>query len=181
MFDNKGKSKLLHEVFFYPPPANHGIDPNYEYPEATINFEEVTDKQIACKAKRLNAYKAPGVNGISNAVLTHYVDLLASRLGPIFRATFNANYYPAKWKTYKTVVLRKPGKPDYSVPNTYRLIALLDVFAKLLSACVKDIWEHHTEAQNLLPTSQFWERKGCSATDAVHSLVKFTKREGRKR
>ena len=179
--DNKGKSALLHEVFFYPPPADHGIDPNQEYPEATIYFEEVTDDQIARKAQKLNAFKAPGINGISNSVLTHCADLLAPHLGPIFRATFNANYYPAKWKTYKTVVLRKPGKPDYSVPNAYRPIALLDVFAKLLSACVKDIWEHHVEAQGLLPASQFGGRKGRTATDAVHSLVEFTKQAWRRK
>ena len=68
--DNEGKSKLLHEVFFYLPPADHGIDPNYQYPEAMIDFEEVTDEQIAHKAKSLNVYKAPGVDGISNSVLT---------------------------------------------------------------------------------------------------------------
>ena len=179
--DNEGKSKLLHEVFFYLPPADHGVDPNHEYLEVTIDFEEVTDTQIARKAKSLNAYKAPGVNGISNAVLTHCADLLAPRLGPIFRATFNSNHYPTKWKTYKTVVLRKPGKPDYSVPNAYRPIALLDVFAKLLSACVKDIWEYHTEAQNLLPSNQFGGRKGRTATDAVHSLVEFTKQAWRRK
>ena len=78
-------------------------------------------------------------------------------------------------------MLRKPGKPDYAVPNAYRPIALLDVFAKLLSSCVKDIWEYHTEAQNLLPASQFGGRKGRTATDAVHSLVEFTKQAWRRK
>src|ERR1700678_1885780 len=179
--NNQGKSKLLHEVFFYPPPANHRVDPNYVYPEVTIEFEEVTDEQIAHKARRLNAYKAPGVNGISNAVLTHCADLLAPRLGPIFRATFKVNHYPARWKTFKTVVLRKPGKADYSIPNAYRPIALLDVFAKLLSACVKDIWEYRVEELNLLPSNQYGGREGRTATDAVHSLVDFTKQAWRRK
>jgi len=174
-FDNVGKSRLLHEVFFYAPPDDHGVDPNYQYPEPIIEFEEVTNEQIEQVAKSLNPYKAPGLNGISNSVLTHCADLLAPRLGPIFRATFDTSYYPRNWKTYKTVVLRKPGKPDYTIPNAYRPIALLDVFAKLLSACVKEIWEYYAEKHNILPKSQFGGRKGRTATDAVHSLVEFTK------
>jgi len=174
-FDNEGKSKLLHEVFFYPPPENFGVEPNYPYPEPSIDFEEVTEEQIVRVAKSLNPYKAPGINGISNSILTHCANSLAPRLGPIYRATFDLSYYPRKWKTYKTVVLRKPGKPDYTIPNAYRPIALLDVFAKLLSACVKEIWEYHVEQSSTLPKSQYGGRKGRTATDAVHSLVEFTK------
>src|SRR5271155_4343362 len=176
ILDNQGKSKALHEVFFYQPPEDFGVDPNQQYPEPTIDFEEVSNEEIIRMAKSLNPYKAPGLNGISNSVLTHCADLLTPHLGPIFRATFNVGYYPQKWKKYKTIVLRKPGKPDYSIPNAYRPIALLNVFAKLLSACVKELWEHHAERLSLLPKSQYGGCKGRTATDAIHSLVDFTKR-----
>jgi hypothetical protein len=179
--DNEGKSKLLHEVFFYSPPADPGVDPNQHYPEPLSGFEEITNGQIERVAKSLNAYKAPGANGISNSILTHCADLLAPHLGPIYRATFNVDHYPNKWKTYKTVVLRKPGKPDYTTPNAYRPIALLDVFAKLLSACTKEIWEYYTETHGLLPNSQYGGRKGRTATDAVHALVEFTKQAWRRK
>src|SRR5277367_636564 len=33
--NNEEKSRLLHKVFFYDPPDNHGIDPNYVYPDDT--------------------------------------------------------------------------------------------------------------------------------------------------
>ena len=94
--DNEGKSKLLHEVFFYPPPVNHGVEPNLQYQDPTISFEEISDEHIQRVDKTLNAYEAPGINGISNAVLTHCTDILATCLGPIYRATFNTNYYPSK-------------------------------------------------------------------------------------
>src|SRR5271168_2977524 len=181
ILDNRSKSKALHEVFFYQPPAAFGVDPGYHYDDPTIEFEEVTNDQISRVAKGLNPYKAPGLNSISNSILTHCADLLAPHLGPIFRATFNVGYYPHKWKKYKTIVLRKPGKPDYSIPNAYRQIALLDVFAKLLSSCVKELWEHHVERLNILPKSQYGGRKGQTATDALHSLVDFTKRAWRRK
>jgi len=178
---NQGKSEALHKVFFYQPPADFGVDPDFHYDEPTIGFEEVANEQITRVARSLNPYKAPGLNGISNSILTHCADLLSPHLGPIFRSTFRAGYYPHKWKRYKTIVLRKPGKPDYNIPNAYRPIALLDVFAKLLSSCVKELWEYHVERLNLLPKSQYGGRKGRTATDAVHSLVDFTKRAWRRR
>src|SRR5277367_1055212 len=178
---NQGKSEALHKVFFYQPPADFGVDPNFHYDEPTIGFEEVANEQIARIAKSLNPYKAPGLNGISNSILTKCADLISPHLGTIVRSTFRVGYYPYKWKRYKTIVLRKPGKPDYSIPNAYRPIALLDVFAKLLSSCVKELWEHHIERLNLLPKSQYGGRKGRMATDALHSLVDFTKRAWRRK
>ena len=44
--DNEGKSKLLHKVFFYQPPADAGVDPNQRYPEPVFGFEEITNEQI---------------------------------------------------------------------------------------------------------------------------------------
>ncbi|OQE11161.1 hypothetical protein PENFLA_c080G07693 [Penicillium flavigenum] len=40
------------------------------------------------------------------------------------------------WRNAKIVVLRKPGKPDYSVPGAYRPISLLNTLSKLLEAVV---------------------------------------------
>ncbi|KAH7918764.1 hypothetical protein BV22DRAFT_1051529 [Leucogyrophana mollusca] len=39
---------------------------------------------------------------------------------------------------FTTVVLCKPGKPDYSVPKVYHPIALLNTTSKLLSSIVVD-------------------------------------------
>src|SRR5271156_4606474 len=82
ILDNQGKSKALHEVFFYQPPAAFGVDPGYHYDDPTIDFEEGTNDQISRVAKGLNPYKAPGLNSISNSILTHCADLLAPHLGP---------------------------------------------------------------------------------------------------
>ena len=139
-----------------------------------FRFEEVTDEQICRVAKNLSPYRAPGLNNISNSVLTHCIDLLVKFLGPIYRTTFQLNHYPEKWKRFNTAVLRKQGKPDYTIPEAYRPIALLNVLAKLLSACVKEALEYHTDQLKLLPNRQF-ARPGCTTTDSLHLLVDFVK------
>ncbi|KZP27670.1 hypothetical protein FIBSPDRAFT_710433, partial [Athelia psychrophila] len=82
--------------------------------------------------KTLSPYKAPGPDGVSNSVYTHCADILVPWLGKLFRATFRLKYYPPRWQIYDTVVLRKAGKPDYSISKAYRPIALLITMAKIL-------------------------------------------------
>ncbi|KAI5829284.1 hypothetical protein K523DRAFT_221698, partial [Schizophyllum commune Tattone D] len=35
-----------------------------------------------------------------------------------------------------TITLRKPGKPDYTVPKAYRPIALEDTFSKVIESVI---------------------------------------------
>ena len=86
--DNEGKSKLLHETFFYKPPQEPGIDSDYQYPEPAFKFEEIRDDKVKRAMKKLKPYKAPGLNEISNSVLTHCVNELTPYLGLIYRAVF---------------------------------------------------------------------------------------------
>jgi hypothetical protein len=121
------------------------------------------------------------MNGIPNSVLTNCSDILTPYLGPIFRATFDLEHYPKQWKKYITVAVRKPGKPDYTIANAYRPIALLDTMAKVLSSCVKGTLEHHTDRLHLLPATQFGGRAGCTTTDSLHLLNSFIKNAWRKK
>lgn len=70
-----------------------------------------------------------------------------------------------------TVVIRKPGRPDYQVTKAYRPIALLDCLAKILSACVAEILTYESERLHLIPDTQFGGRPSHSTNDALHLLV----------
>jgi hypothetical protein len=52
----------------------------------------------------------------------------------IFTALINLGHHPKRWWRAKIMVLRKPGKLDYSIPSAYRLISLLNTLGKLLEA-----------------------------------------------
>ncbi|EJF56325.1 hypothetical protein DICSQDRAFT_24869, partial [Dichomitus squalens LYAD-421 SS1] len=82
--------------------------------------------------RSLRAFKVPGPDGIPNEVYTHCDVTLTPILGRLFRATFDLKYYPDAWKISDTVVLRKPGKTDYTTAKSYRPIALLDCMSKIL-------------------------------------------------
>lgn len=149
-------------------------------PPPAFDFTEITDTQIENVIRKLSPYKAPGISGIPNAVLTHCCDMLTPRLGHIYRATFKVGIYPSSWKTSSTIVLHNLGKPDYTVAKAYRPIALVKCLAKVLSACVAETLVYHSMKLNLLPSMHFGGLPGRSTTDALHLVVKFIKDAWRK-
>ena len=84
---------------------------------------------------KLGAYKGPRPDGIPKIViLIQCADIILPHLGPLYQASVKLGAYPKCWRDSVTVVLRKPSKPDYTVPSTYQPISLLNTMAKVLSA-----------------------------------------------
>jgi hypothetical protein len=58
--------------------------------------------------------KAPGEDEIPNRLLKLATDLLAPIFTILFNKSMDIKYYLAKFKKLIIVVLRKPGKDDYT-------------------------------------------------------------------
>lgn len=175
IFDtNTEKAHYLADIFFPTPPDPNGDTretDGFEYPEPVTTFKRPSPEQVMRALSRLSPYKAPGPDGIPNIVLQKNADLLVKPLVNIFKACFTLGSYPKKWKESNTVVVRKPGRPDYSDPNAFRPIALLNTMAKILSATVAESLTYISEKYELLPNNQFRGRPGRTTTDALHLLT----------
>ena len=113
-------------------------------------------------------------------MLTKCAEILTERLLSIFVAMFECTLIYKPWKTFTTVVLRKPGKPRYDIPKAYQPIALLNMMWKALMAIVADQLTFATEKYQLLPATHFGGRPGCTTTDAMHLLANTIKVSWRK-
>ena len=89
----------------------------------------------------------------------------------ILTASINLGYYPREWKTATIVVLRKPGKPDYSIPGAYRPISLLNTLGKVLEAVMAKRMSYYAETYGLLPDTQFGGRPGRTTEQALLVLA----------
>lgn len=69
------------------------------------------------------------------------------------------------------MVLRKPGKSDYSIPGAYRPISLLDTLGKLLEAVMGRPLSYLAEKHGLLPDTQFGGRPGRTTEQALLVLA----------
>jgi len=167
-FTNSEKGAALAKGFFPKKPQMQDIQEDKEFLKTC---SKVTKDQIRKQLKKLKPYKAPGPDRIPNIVLTKNADILVNRLYPLYVAMLDKNLQYSPWKTFTTVVLRKPGKPHYDVPKAYCPIALLNTMWKVLTAIVADQITFLTEKHQLLLKNHFGGRPGRTTTDAMHLLT----------
>ena len=139
--DNEGKASIFAKTFF-PPPLQQPQQANNQqheiYPEPYPNLPPITANQIIAHISKLQPYKAHSPDGIPNIILKECADLIITPLTNIFKAIIDLDTYYNPWKEFTTIVLRKPGKPNYETPKAYRPIALIPTMAKLLTAIVAE-------------------------------------------
>ena len=172
---NAQKGEEFFKTFFLPPGPPTEPPPDFEYPPPKFEFRPITNAQIDAAIRSLKSFKVPGPDGVPNEVYKHSRELLTPILGRLFRATFRLRYYPEAWKISTTVVLQKPGKPDYTVAKAYRPVALLNCMSKILSRCVADVLVYEAEQHSLLADFQFGGRPGRQCADSIHLVTKLIK------
>jgi ribonuclease HI len=123
----------------------------------------------------MDLWKAVMAGDVPNAMIKKCADILVPYLGEMYRATFRLDHYPSNWRIYDTIVLRKPGRKDYTKPNSYRPICLLKTIAKPLSIAVTEYLSHLAEKHHMLPDTHFGFRPGRSTTDALLAVDQFIK------
>ena len=179
---NGEKSRALAKCFFLTKPQLSEAQDSYIYPQEYEGHIAVTAEQVRSQLHKLKPYKALGPDSIPNIVLSKCADLLTDRLLPIYEAMFESGLMYKPWKTFTTVVLRKPGKPRYDVPKAYRPIALINTMWKVLTAIIAEHLTYITEKNQLLPANHFSGRPGRMTTDTMHllnSTIKASWRAGK--
>ena len=75
-------------------------------------------------------------------------------LTKLVNAYFRLSYFPKQFRHARTIVLRKPGKPNYSDPGAWRPIALLNTTGKIVETVLARRITDLAESHRLLPDSQ---------------------------
>ncbi|CAH2230213.1 jg7919 [Pararge aegeria aegeria] len=109
--------------------------------------------------------KAPGIDGLSNALLKEIKDVIISPLTTIFNQSLLTGVFPEQWKIACIKPIYKAGTKNS--PQNYRPISLLTAFSKLLEKVVSNRLNNFIEANNLISSRQFGFRSGKSTEDAV--------------
>lgn len=131
-----------------------------------IRESEVTDAMLATEPM-----KAAGPDGISNKALQAATQLLSSHLTNLFNQSLNLGHCPTHFRCSTTVVLRKPGKDNYTVPKAYRPIALLNTIGKIMDAVLARRLSYLVETEDVLPNSHMGGRKKRSTEHALHAII----------
>ena len=165
------KVAVLKNAFFPPSPQADLRDiAQTEYPNEILFESQVTVRQIREAVNKLAPNKAPGPDEITNRVLKHALPIIENHLQALMQASIDLGYFPKAFKETTTVVLRKPGKPDYTKAKAFRPIALENTLGKVLESIMATTLSYLTEAHELLPPQHFGGRPGRSAEDAMMIL-----------
>ena len=170
---DKDKTQILIEKFFPTPMVTSHIrdacDPSTN-PEILLDPHISTEEVLGIINKLPNG-KATGPDGIPNEVLKRLAPEISAGLAQGIRKAFASGSLPARYKESTTIVLRKEGKKDYSLPGSYRPIALENTLAKIVEKVLATRLSRAAEAHFMLPWTQMGTRKDRSTASAIGLLT----------
>jgi len=94
--------------------------------------------------------KAPGPDKLSFGPIWLLWKWDKQRILRLTRAAIRTRRHPALWKWASGVVIRKPGKDDYTKLKAYRSISLLSCMGKVLEIVAAEQLSEEAERRGLL-------------------------------
>jgi ribonuclease HI len=173
--EDKDKAKTLLRTFFPPTPAGWTTTTQEQQVPPILDNPELTIGEIEEAVLRVKPWKAPGVDGLPNVVWKETWPVLKEWIHAIFQASIKLGTMPSAWKTARILPLRKPNKPDYTIPKAYRPISLLSTLGKILELVIARRLSYWAETHDLLPTNQFGARPRRSCEQALILLTEKIK------
>ena len=77
-------------------------------------FQEVTKEDVQNALKRKKPFTAPGKDTLSNGFLKMLGNPFNEKIARVLEACWKLGYFPERYKSAKTICLRKPNKGSYS-------------------------------------------------------------------
>ncbi|KAI4732297.1 hypothetical protein E4T50_17119 [Aureobasidium sp. EXF-12298] len=166
------KAAVLLQAFF--PPQPEPEDRSLDSEEINLRaqpYKRITEAEVRTAIFRSSPRKAPGPDDIPFLVWQKVWEEAKGSILALYRASLRLSHLPSSWRTARIVPLRKPGKPDYTIPKAFRPISLLATISKGLEAVVANRLSFMAEKHNLLPSNHFGARKKRSCEQAINVLV----------
>jgi len=170
--DKADMTSALRSRFFKDnPPLVERVFPDDPDPLPQRHFHPIADAEIAEALKDTSNVSAPGKSGHGWKLVKWAWEACPTWFVTLFNSCLDAGMHPKAWKTALIAVVPKPGKSDYSLPKSYRPVALLECLGKLLEKVVTKRILHDVGAHNLVPTNQFGARPHSSTIHAGLALT----------
>ena len=99
----------------------------------------------------------------------------------LIRANVLLSIQPRRWKVAWGVTIPKPGKDDYGLAKSYRVISLLNCLGKMVEKVAAMMVSAHCEAMGRSHPGQYGCRARRSAVDAVTITIAHTQEAWRHR
>jgi ribonuclease HI len=165
------KAQAFANSFFFsdiPPAADlteDELEQRDERGHQPFSWDELEEALRSCSNT-----SAPGVSGIGYRLIKWGGVEVMDYLRRIYDACLNHGHHPKQWREALIAIVAKPRKADMSNPRSYRPIALLECFSKLLEKVQATRIQYEIGKHGLLGTNQFGCRMKSSCVDAGLTL-----------
>jgi hypothetical protein len=139
-----------------------------------IMFQRVIKSEIEDTIKSTKSWKASGKNNIFIELFKACGKLLHKTLAALVTSSFNAAYFPRKFKIAKITVLPKPNKTiaQKATPGAWRPILLLNIIRKVVKAAFARRITDVAKAKHLLSNGQMGNRRGRLTDLTIRMVIK---------
>jgi hypothetical protein len=155
---------------FFPPLPEVSMEAGQADRAEALPHTQLTVDEVRAAIFSAHPYKAPGEDDLPAIVWQKLWPELGGHIVKLFRLSLELARIPDGWRVARIIPLRKPGKPDYTVPKAYRPISLLSTLGKAMEGVVAERISYLAETHDLLPKNHFGARKGRSTTQALTIL-----------
>jgi hypothetical protein len=138
-----------------------------------IIFQRITKNKTKDIIKNTKSCKAPEKDNIPTGLFKTCGKLLYKTLIALIISSFNAAYFPRRFKIAKITVLPKPNKTitPKATPEAWRPISLLNIVGKIVKAAFARRITNVAKAKHLLPNEQMSKRRGRSTDLAIKIII----------
>nr|BAB32470.1 Pol-like protein Pol-2 [Tricholoma matsutake] len=139
------------------------LDPAPERAWIPFSVMELKEALNACSSR-----SAPGPDHVTWLHLKHWCSNpeVAGLITRIAEACITAGHWPAHFKESLSVIIPKPGKPNYSTPKSFRPIVLLNTLGKLVEKMLSRRLQFDGVAHEAFEQNQFGGVAQRSTEDA---------------
>ena len=171
-FDTNQMANILATRFFNKDPGNVQLhqsdDPE---PLPTREFHQFTHEELGRGLDRTSNTSAPGISGISWAILKNAWKTIKDHMTEIANACLTIGYHPIQWRRALVVAIPKPERDDYSLAKNYRPISLLECMSKLIEKAMSKRFLYDVDQLKIIPMTQFGTRAFSCTLDAGLTLT----------
>ncbi|KAI0991286.1 hypothetical protein K3495_g16901, partial [Podosphaera aphanis] len=165
-YEFQDKSNTLRSKLFPTPPESPPLDWGTYEEKKSWDWPLLTPEEVERACCQPSKGKAPGSDEINWTIIEQAYRASKDTFLQVYSLFFNLGYQPKCWRKAIGIILKKPGKPDYSQPKAYRVISLLNCLGKALERMLAKRLGYLAETTNLLDPSQIGGRLKKSAVDA---------------
>lgn len=131
-----------------------------------------TATELAVAARHLPSGKAPGPDGVPNAVVKLACAINPEAMLTVFNRCLELGEFPRLWKKAKLVLIHKGADKPPDEPSSYRPISLLSTVGKVYERLLLGrVNIHLMNVEGGLSDSQFGFRAGRSTVDALRAVL----------